>query len=195
MSSWCVCVFPGCCCSNDGSKFLSCSYDRHVKLWDTETGACLGDYTNKKMAYCLKFYPVDNNIFLVGSGNNAVVQWDIRTGDIALEYQHHLGSVNTVTFVDDNRRIVSTAVRDAFAFPLKRFLRQDSLVVSHSCNRGVRSACLAVESFIGELNSVCVCSSMMWLMTSVPRCPFSLPAGRQEDVGLGFQHPRPHQVH
>ena len=24
--------------SNDGRKFLSCGYDRQMKLWDTETG-------------------------------------------------------------------------------------------------------------------------------------------------------------
>ncbi len=27
--------------NNDGTKFLSCSYDRYIKVWDTETGEVL----------------------------------------------------------------------------------------------------------------------------------------------------------
>ena len=27
--------------NNDGTKFLSCSYDRYIKVWDTETGKLL----------------------------------------------------------------------------------------------------------------------------------------------------------
>jgi WD40 repeat protein len=159
--------------SDDGQRFLSTSYDRRVKLWDTETGACISDFSNKKMAFCVRFYPLDNNIFMTGSSNNSVIQvrgaaagaaadgaacergaashdrdgtshgggnvcfgglrcphggrcvrgiviadvlwctacqWDIRTGEIALEYQYHLGQVNTITFADEGRRFVSTAV-------------------------------------------------------------------------------------
>lgn len=36
-------------------------------------------------------------------------QWDIRSGDIVQEYDRHLGAVNTITFVDENRRFVTTS--------------------------------------------------------------------------------------
>ena len=36
-------------------------------------------------------------------------QWDTRTSEIVQEYDRHLGAVNTITFVDQNRRFVSTS--------------------------------------------------------------------------------------
>ena len=95
--------------SNDGDCFLSSSLDRHIKLWDTETGKCRIDLTNHKIPYCVKFYPENNNIVLVGCSNKKIVQYDCRTGDIVQEYNHHLAPVNTVTFVDNNRKFVSTS--------------------------------------------------------------------------------------
>ncbi|KAL2082215.1 hypothetical protein ACEWY4_022033 [Coilia grayii] len=38
-----------------------------------------------------------------------IVQWDIRSGEVVQEYDRHLGAVNTITFVDENRRFVSTS--------------------------------------------------------------------------------------
>lgn len=38
-----------------------------------------------------------------------LLQWDIRTGEVVQEYDRHLGAVNTITFVDENRRFVSTS--------------------------------------------------------------------------------------
>ena len=38
-----------------------------------------------------------------------LVQYDIRTGEITQEYDQHLGPVNTITFVDENRRFVTTS--------------------------------------------------------------------------------------
>ena len=138
-------------------SFLSCAYDKHVKVWDTEAGKALLDVTNGKVPYCGTWYPLDQNVFLVGSANKKIVQYDLRTvggwsggganaqarrfalfplvhdpacsaspaiaqsvgtsyssplpsqGAVELEYNYHLGAVNTVTFVDEARRIVSTS--------------------------------------------------------------------------------------
>lgn len=37
------------------------------------------------------------------------IQWDIESGEVVQEYDRHLGSVNTITFVDENRRFVTTS--------------------------------------------------------------------------------------
>jgi len=97
------------CFSNDGKRFLSCGYDRFIKLWDAETGACLGSYTNHKVPYCVKFFPGDNNIFVVGGSDKKIIQWDCTSQKIVQEYDQHLGAVNTITFIDDNRRFLTSS--------------------------------------------------------------------------------------
>ncbi len=37
------------------------------------------------------------------------LQWDIRENEIVQEYDRHLGAVNTITFVDQNKRLVTTS--------------------------------------------------------------------------------------
>ena len=39
----------------------------------------------------------------------ATGQWDVNTGEIVQEYDQHLAAVNSITFVDDNRRFISTS--------------------------------------------------------------------------------------
>ncbi|KAI0032483.1 pre-mRNA splicing factor [Vararia minispora EC-137] len=97
--------------TNDGRKFLSCGYDRQIKLWDTETGQCLQRFSNGKIPYVVRFHPDEDkqNIFLAGMSDKKIVQYDINTGEITQEYDQHLGPVNTITFVDENRRFVTTS--------------------------------------------------------------------------------------
>ncbi|PWN50246.1 WD40 repeat-like protein [Violaceomyces palustris] len=76
--------------SNDGRRFLSAGYDRQMKLWDTETGACLKAFSN-------------------GMSDKKIIQYDMNTNEIIQEYDQHLGPVNTITFVDENRRFVTTS--------------------------------------------------------------------------------------
>ncbi|KAK7108013.1 pre-mRNA-processing factor 17-like [Littorina saxatilis] len=97
--------------NNDGKEFLSCAYDRYCKLWDTETGQCKARFTSRKVPYCVRFHPDDDkqHLFVAGTSDKKIVCWDIRTEEIVQEYDRHLGAVNTITFVDQNRRFVSTS--------------------------------------------------------------------------------------
>jgi len=115
--------------SNDGRQFLSCAYDRQMKLWDTETGQCLKRFSNGRIPYVIRFHPDEDkqHIFLAGMSDKKIIQvgscniaqimqimpcifqYDMNSGEITQEYDQHLGPVNTITFVDENRRFVTTS--------------------------------------------------------------------------------------
>lgn len=95
--------------NSTGSQFLSSAFDRYIRLWDTETGQAVATFSNRKMAYCVKFFPRDNNLFLAASSDNKIYEWDIRTGEICQEYNYHLQPCNTVLFIDGGKKFVSTS--------------------------------------------------------------------------------------
>ncbi|KAF2102692.1 WD40 repeat-like protein [Rhizodiscina lignyota] len=97
--------------NNDGTRFLTASYDRQMKLWDTETGACISRFSTGKTAHVVRFNPdpAHNHEFLAGMADKKIVQFDTKSGEQVQEYDHHLGPVNTVTFCDENRRFITTS--------------------------------------------------------------------------------------
>lgn len=82
-----------------------------VKLWDTETGACISRFTNKKITNCVKFHPDDDkqHLFVAGTQDKKILCYDTNTGEVVQEYDRHLGSVNSITFVEEGRRMVTTS--------------------------------------------------------------------------------------
>ncbi|KRZ35659.1 Pre-mRNA-processing factor 17 [Trichinella pseudospiralis] len=62
--------------NNSGTQFLSTSYDRTIKLWDTETGQCKERFTPGKVAYCVKFNPDDDkqDLFICGMQDKKAIQ-------------------------------------------------------------------------------------------------------------------------
>lgn len=99
------------CFNRTGEQFVSCGYDKKLLLWDVETGQCVKHFENRKLAYCVKFNTdlEHSHLFLTGMADKKILCWDSRSGSIVQEYDRHLGAVNTINFVDGNRRFVSTS--------------------------------------------------------------------------------------
>ena len=68
--------------SPDGKNFLSASYDRNIKLWDTETGQCIGNYTRGTIPFQAVWAPTDLNAFISPCQDSCIHQFDIRTGEV-----------------------------------------------------------------------------------------------------------------
>ncbi|PKX95645.1 WD40 repeat domain-containing protein [Aspergillus novofumigatus IBT 16806] len=94
-----------------GKTFLTASYDRQMKLWDTEYGKCIARFSTGKTPHVLRFNPGADHSheFLAGMSDKKIVQFDTRSGELVQEYDHHLAAINTITFVDENRRFISTS--------------------------------------------------------------------------------------
>ena len=99
------------CFSGDGRRFLTVSYDKNIKVWDTETGQVVTTLCSGSVPYVGKFHPdpARPSVVLAGQQDKKIVQWDLDTGDLVQEYNEHLGAVNTLTFVDEGRRFVSSS--------------------------------------------------------------------------------------
>lgn len=122
----------------DGAKFLSTAYDKTIKLWDTETGKIVRRFkapvafgrrgNGSAMANTVKFNPNAGEAFtfLSAMSDNTILQWDTRvstkasgsagssngmeySSEVVQTYDHHLGPVNSLTFVDGNTRFMSSS--------------------------------------------------------------------------------------
>jgi pre-mRNA-processing factor 17 len=60
--------------SNDGRKFLSSSYDKVVKLWDTETGKVLCSLGEGKMFFTARCVPSASHSCHLG----AIMTWPLQ---------------------------------------------------------------------------------------------------------------------
>ena len=97
-----------------GDRMLSSSLDRYMKLWDVETGQCQGRFKTGAIPHVIKFNPSAPHEFLAGMSDKKIVQFDTRVPtesdkSMVQEYDHHLGPINTITFVDEDRRFITTS--------------------------------------------------------------------------------------
>lgn len=61
--------------------------------------------------YCATLHPepAKSHMVLAGASDKKVYQFDFNSGDLIQEYHYHIGAVNTVTFIEENRMFVSSA--------------------------------------------------------------------------------------
>ena len=95
--------------SNDGRSFLSCGFDSRIQYWDTETGKVIKTFNVQKHPYCVRLNPDEDrqHLFLTGSMNSKIDQYDIRASICSTQYIDHVSPVNTILFVDNNKKFVS----------------------------------------------------------------------------------------
>jgi pre-mRNA-processing factor 17 len=97
--------------TNDGKRFLSGGFDKNVLYWDTETGKVIQTFNIKKLPFCVIFHPDEDkqNQFLIGTSQKKILHYDINSSQLVQTYDEHLGAINTLTFIDNNRKFVSTS--------------------------------------------------------------------------------------
>ncbi|ODV78278.1 WD40 repeat-like protein [Suhomyces tanzawaensis NRRL Y-17324] len=95
-----------------GDKFLSCGYDKLIHLWNTESGKIEKTIRVKAIPNVIKFNPNNEAEFIVGLSNHNIEHYDMSTlsYEVPIQtYDHHLGAINSLTIIDDEKRFISTA--------------------------------------------------------------------------------------
>lgn len=82
----------------DGTQFISCSFDRTVKLWDVETGKVMNRFKTDQLPFVTCFSPENPSEFFVGCNDGCIYQFDVRTADPLKTFEGHLGPINTISF-------------------------------------------------------------------------------------------------
>src|SRR5215510_8890453 len=83
----------------DGRRFLSCSRDKTIRMWDAETGAELRRFEGHEGAV-LGLAHLDNSRFVSGSKDKTLRIWDIETGQELRRIVGHDGAVTRLTVLD-----------------------------------------------------------------------------------------------
>lgn len=94
---------------SDGRAFVSCSYDKTFKVWDTESGKCTFYKDHRAVPYCARLHPRQEALLLVGTEDRKVLQFDLRSGKQVVEHRGHRGAVNSITFFNDDANFVTSS--------------------------------------------------------------------------------------
>ncbi|GAV55102.1 hypothetical protein ZYGR_0AS04250 [Zygosaccharomyces rouxii] len=98
--------------NEDGTTFLSASFDQNVKLWDTETGQVKSRYKFNATPNDIQYRPGHSNEFVVGLSNSKINHYDDRVAakhGLVQVYDHHLSSILNLEFFPDGSKLISSS--------------------------------------------------------------------------------------
>jgi len=98
-----------CAYSPDGTRIISSSEDKTLRLWDSETGAVIATFEghSDKVTHCA-FAP-DGMRVVSASQDQTLILWDIDSQRALARFEGHKGWVNACDFSSDGSRIVSAS--------------------------------------------------------------------------------------
>jgi len=104
--------------SQDGKRLASASHDKTVSLWNAETGEHLHTLAEgNRLVKSVVFSPVGQTL---ASSSDAVYLWNTNTGTLlhSLKRGDFFFGGDSIAFSPDGKRLASTFVSDAIAFPI-----------------------------------------------------------------------------
>src|SRR5258706_521878 len=102
-SIWSVCYSP------DGTRVVSGSSDKTIRIWDAESGTVIGEpLTGHTGGVNSVAYSPDGRHIVSGSSDNTIRIWDAETGNaVGNPLEGHSGEVLSVAYSPDGRYIIS----------------------------------------------------------------------------------------
>ncbi|KAK7114294.1 WD repeat-containing protein 88-like [Littorina saxatilis] len=97
-------------CLEDGSKLVSCGWDKELHLWDLETGEPIWSATHMDMLTCCKLSN-DGRLLCVGSDLfHELHIYDVNSGELVTGIKdYHEGSLTSCFFSPDDSRVITTS--------------------------------------------------------------------------------------
>ncbi|CCC70818.1 hypothetical protein NCAS_0F03340 [Naumovozyma castellii] len=98
--------------NDDGTNFISSSFDHTIKIWDTEQGKVKTKLHFKSTPNDVKFRPFNSSEFIVGFANSKIYHYDTRISENdgrVQVYDHHMSSILALKFFPDGSKFISSS--------------------------------------------------------------------------------------